>query len=331
MSNRNDYARRALANAVRNARLARIGSMPRELRGPPDAAELHAFYGRDRVILEPHIDQDEVFDDQFERRAHEIQRVPGSDNVVSVVPAKQGPWSGNNQLGITRAFSANVENEQTILRLDEWGFPEVWTLTLGINDYSLARNPDPIGFAVTARIDFGAGGAMQTVEIDWLNGTSIPLNMNALNVVAEYTTGSGEGSTSIPDDLRLTATLGKGHMSLSEPIRTVVPTEGATSVEIPKFAKSVFGCNTLGLPGSTPFSYYSSGKYVQFTQGPSAGAIISTTYLTSQFVSSIDFANQLVGGPQWIPVPPFARFLSFLDAAGAPTVLGGVYHFRIGV
>lgn len=298
-----------------------------------DELQFYHNLGEDsEVVLEPGYNQDEFFDDQFERRAHEIQRTPSAVNAVNVIPSKTGPWTANNQLGIERHFEPDVNNRQTILKLDEWGFPEVWTLCLGLNDFSLAPNPNPIAFEVTALIEFGSGGAMQQVEVDWLNGTAISLPMNAVNVVANYSTGSGEGATSIPDDLRLRATLARGRSHFARPTRTVRFVGSETSIPIPPFAKRVSIVPTFSLPGLTPFIFHSSGNYVRMTTGENSSAIVEGTYLTSQLVSFVDVTNELVGSPQWLPIPPFARFLGTTNALGVPALIGASFaQFEIGI
>ena len=55
---------------------------------------IHELGENARVILEPGYNQDEVFDDQFERRAHEKVQTPGAAGGIAIIPAKQGPWSG---------------------------------------------------------------------------------------------------------------------------------------------------------------------------------------------------------------------------------------------
>lgn len=284
------------------------------------------------VRLEPGYNQDEIFDDQFERRSREIQRTPSASNAVNVIPSKQGPWSGNNQLGIERAFAPDADNRQTILKLDEWGFPEMWTLCLGLNDFSHIQDPFPIAFEVTALLEFGSGGVVQQVEVDWLNGTCITLPMNALNVVASYSQGTGEGTTSIPADLRLRATLVRGRSHFARPTRTVRFVQGQTSCRIPPFAKNAFMAPNLSLPGLTPFSFYSSGNYAELSALENGASVISAPFLTSQFVSSIDVTHSLVGSPQTVPIPPFARFLNTRNAAGAYADIRPAFaQFEIGI
>ena len=171
----------------------------------------------DAARVEPGINQDEVFDDQFERRSHEIQRTPGSDDAISIVPSKRGPWTGNNQLGIERGFAPDANNRQSILKLDEWGFPEVWTLCLGLTyDAELYGSGGGItgAFGILAQVEFGTGGVIQIVEVDWCQGVSIPLPMNALNVIASYSAVPTElGLPALPDDLRLRANIVRGTLA----------------------------------------------------------------------------------------------------------------------
>ncbi len=300
-----------------------------------DGEKFFAHLGEESdVLLEPGINQDEFFDDTFERRAHEIQRTPPASSAVSVISAKQGPWSGNNNLGIERHFSPDVNNLQTILKMPEWGFPEVWTICLGLNDFSFIPNPNPIGFEVTALIEFGIGGAMQEVEVDWLNGTAISLPMNAVNIVARYTFLEDQDfSTSAPDDLRLRATICRGRSHFARPTRTISIGEGVTSINIPKFAKNVFVAPRIELPGLTAYGFYSSGKLVELSAIANQSALTCMQAQTSQFVSYLDTGLELVGSPQKIPVPPTARFLNFKNASNVSEANDGAAfaQFEIGL
>jgi hypothetical protein len=305
-------SRYLLQQALRGRQRPSIGGEDDRL--PADQEAFYEHLGSEDVVrLEPDMDQDEVFDDQFERRAHELQRTPGQDRTVSTVPNKKGPWSGNNNLGIERAFSPDANNRQTILKLPEWGFPEIWTLCLGMNDYSL--EPSQVAFSVTAELEFGCGGVIQTVSVDWLQGMSVSLPMNALNVIASYRTGSGEAGTNIPSDLRLRASLVRGRMARAVPTLTYLfgPSPQETEVEIPKFAQYATIIPRFSLPGQTPFQFYSSGGYAEFGVGPGL-----TAYSFSQFTEYIDLVNEFVGCPRKVPIQPFQRIITMLDAAGVP-------------
>lgn len=306
--------------------------VPPEMRS--DTAQFYQHLGAEAdVNLEPGYNQDEFFDDQFERRAHEIQRTPPAASAVSVISPKQGPWTGNNNLGIERYFDPDANNQQTILKMPEWGFPEMWTICLGMNDFSFLPNPDPIGFEVTALIQFGIGGAMQEVEVDWLNGSAISLPMNAVNVVARYTfQESNEFSSSAPIDLRLRCTICRGRSHFARPTRSIAIGEGVTSIPIPKFAKNVFVAPIVSAPAQNPFTFYSQDAYVELSAGENSLLLTPLQLQVSQFVSFVDFTNQRVGSPQKIPIPPTARFLNFTDSVGAPASIGARFaQFEIGI
>lgn len=124
--------------------------------------------------------------DQFERRAAELAR-EGKLGHPAQAPVgnepRTGSWTGSNQLGNELPFEPDANNRQTILKLDEWGYPEIWTVSLGIKGFPQGTF-DRIG--IRAIIEYGAGGITQTVVIDWRNGSRISLPMNAVNVIAEF-------------------------------------------------------------------------------------------------------------------------------------------------
>lgn len=105
----------------------------------------------------------------------------GIPQVAPVIP-RNGMWSGYNQLGYQAKYGPDQRGTQTILKLDEWGPPEVWTISLFLKSEFL----DSDGFNVQARINFGAGGSTQVMLIDWINGAQISLPMNAVNVEAIF-------------------------------------------------------------------------------------------------------------------------------------------------
>jgi hypothetical protein len=290
------------------------------------------------LILEPGIDQDEVFDSQFERRAHEIQRTPGAADAIPVIPAKRGPWTGNNQLGIQRKFAPDNNNRQTILKLDEWGFPETWTLALGLDFDHTQWNPQgglTASFDVTAVIDFGVGGVIQQVEIDWVNGTAIVLPMNALNVVAQYNldvANEAFGDSQPPLDLKLRASLGRGVLTQTQPTRTyrlATDDDGEAAVDLPPFARFL----TL-LPTNTDengvFNFFNQPGTIVFDTGtvltPGLGRV---TYTWKQFVEYLSLAESTCGRPVKVPVPTGARSVAFSGDPGGPVDF--FVQFEIGV
>jgi hypothetical protein len=292
------------------------------------------------------------FDDQFEMRSRELQAAPPGMKTVNLFPSKQGPWSGNNQLGIQQLFSPDANNRQTILKLDEWGMPELWTLCLGlsfdINNWQPA-DPRSANFDITAIIQFGIGGVVQEVEIDWNNGTCITLPMNALNVIAQYNfspdEGEGGAASEPPTDLLLRASLAHGSLTQAKPTRThliaidAYPGFGfpqafdippfATAVKIIPLTSSAFPDDLNAYPfySQTGFIAFSTGV-AHLTEGPIDWARFLTFYNLNQLVSSINFAESTCGAPVYIDIPTGARSIAFFNE-----VLGGNFalQYLIGV
>lgn len=130
------------------------------------------------------------------------------------LPCSPGHWSGGErpnypQLGEEQAFAPDANSRQTILKADELGPPEVYTITLGIF-YSEQDWPGTgRAFEVEAEINFGAGGATQVVKIDWVQGAQISLPMSAVNVVATCNIDA-VAAPQPPADLRPSLMLGRG-------------------------------------------------------------------------------------------------------------------------
>src|SRR5258708_4708280 len=136
---------------------------------------------------------------------------PGPAGIVPVAPIvpRIGWWSDYPQFGEEQAFAPDAQNRQQILKADELGPPEVYTLTLGISYTEQDWPGEARAFEVEAEINFGAGGATQVVRIDWVQGAQISLPMNAVNVVATYNIDA-LAAPQPPADLRLSVMLGKG-------------------------------------------------------------------------------------------------------------------------
>ena len=88
----------------------------------------------------------------------------GVPPVAPVIPSS-GWWTGNNQLGNEVAFAPDANNRQTILKLEEWGPPEVWTVSLFLTHEIAAFN----AFDVTAELDFGAAAPRRSSK--WTGAT----------------------------------------------------------------------------------------------------------------------------------------------------------------
>lgn len=255
-----------------------------------DSIDFYERLGSDAdVVLEPGYNQDEIFDDQFARRATEINRNPVSSSAVAVIPARQGPWSSNNSFGIQRDFSPNERNEQTILRLPEWDAPQVWSLMLGLT-FSERGGED---FAIGARIEPGAGGFIENFEMDWQAGAAITVIANTLNVVGLY-----EDVVQVPTDLRLSVLVGKRPLAGAAPQRTrnLAVVAGTTEVvSIPRYAKRLNVMQRSTPPGDA----FASTTDYRFLSGASAGTTIAR------------FTGDQIATPYFnsIPIPGGAKSL----------------------
>src|SRR6266700_163117 len=130
-----------------------------------------------------------VGEDDMSRRNLEnapvVHGPAGVPAVATVIPSN-GSWTGNNQLGALVDFAPDSNARQTILKLDEWGPPEEWTISLFLRD----QQQEFSALGIQAEINFGVGGGTQTVFVDWANGVEITKTMNAVNVIAQYSTNT---------------------------------------------------------------------------------------------------------------------------------------------
>lgn len=208
-----------------------------------------------------------------------MQRIPsvapvGPDGIppVAAIVPRTGWWSDYPQFGEEQAFAPDAQNRQTILKADELGPPEVYTLTLGIS-YSEQNWPGSgRAFEVEAEINFGAGGATQVVRIDWVQGAQISLPMNAVNVVATYNIDA-LGAPRPPDDLRLSVMLGRGpalgKAQWTDPTPfSLVPAAQTMPRRIAAFASRirVLASNPAGAD-----LIYTAGNFLVFLGGPLTG------------------------------------------------------------
>lgn len=229
---------------------------------------------------------------------------------TGIIVPRNGGWSGDNQLGYQAKYAPDARGTQTILKLDEWGPPEIWTVSL----YLLQKFQTFNGFAIKARLNFGAGGSTQIVEMDWLNGSQISLPMNALNVMALFddvdvaTEGAG---------LTLGVQISRGPRGGdSYPTNTVAEFIEANNTAHPTFA-GIFG-DVYALPAFAKnvvlmpcdqvsfATFYTADTRMTLLSGNTAG-IITT--------ASID-GTRAVGGLLRLPVSGQARFINVRYAGG---------------
>ena len=251
--------------------------------------------------------------------------VPEPSVSVFVQPPLHGPWSNSNNFGAEVAFSPDGENRQRIIKLPEWGDPVVWTVSLGI-EYTEENWPAAEalrGFEVVGEVSYGVGGATQTIEVDWIQGTTFSVPMNAVSVDAAYIFPFGEAAApgQQPLDLRLSVLLARGGSSTGmAPTKVAKLLNGSlqssfrnnqranSPARIPKFGKRLFLQSAVE---PTRFSELVSGNnYLLFFSSPdvaASAALVGTTRITSSVLHD------------GVPVPPFAKYATVENAGGGIT------------
>ncbi len=272
-----------------------------------------------------------MVDDFTARASRQRARAHPSLPMMQPVPLRDHPmWQGNSELGQEVPFAPDDNNRQTVLKMETWGPPEIWTVSLGlaVPEEDLTNN----GWDTTALIQFGGGGNVQQVEIDWLNGASISLPANAITVNARYDFTISEGGDGPPNSLRLQAMVARNNLSAALPTRTIRARENETAFRIPPYAKNVSLIPFVSFPGITPYGLYSSGNYLLLMTTSSS---VAAAFEISQFVSYLDAVNNVVGAPMKIQLPSFIRYVAIGDLTATPIDASGIgvygFQFDIGV
>lgn len=174
----------------------------------------------------------------------------GASHVVTI-ESQKGYWSGNNQFGNLALIEPDDNDQQTILKLDEMGFPRLWTVSLGIAigaDLETWRLSGD-GYSVQAIINFGSGGSTQQIICDWINGTQLSLVTNSLNIIARY-----ENLDPLEvENTRLSVQVGHGARSgRTAPVVTIAQNEEFSPTEDNFYAIPPFVNRVKFLPASTP-------------------------------------------------------------------------------
>jgi len=222
----------------------------------------------------------------------------GIPQVVSTIP-REGLWSGYNQLGYEAKYGPDRRQTQTILKLDEWGAPEVWTISLFLKNTFADYN----GFSIKARINFGAGGSTQVYECDWLNGTQISLPLNAVNVEAIF-----EGVDILTEGAGLSVgvQLSRGTRGGNEPpIYTITEAESIGAIsntrwDIPAFAKRL-----VVIPTTSQQFLYDATTIFFTSSGPGVGAFSTGTVL----------GNRSDSGALYLPVTANSRLVGLANTS----------------
>jgi hypothetical protein len=235
----------------------------------------------------------------------------GAAGIVPVAPIvpRNGWWSNYPQFGEEQSFAPDAHNRQQILKADELGPPEVYTLTLGIS-YTEQNWPGAgRAFEVEAEINFGAGGATQVVRVDWVQGAQISLPMNAVNVIATYNIDA-LAAPQPPSDLRLSAMLGKGpalgKSQWTDPTPFSLVASGETSpLRIPAFASRihVLAANSAGADLN-----FTAGNFLIFLGGPLTGDRQIASVRLDQYLNAIG---------EGIVIPGQAKYTTIFNLFGS--------------
>lgn len=244
----------------------------------------------------------------------------GMPPVATIVP-RQGWWSNYPQLGEEQAFAPDANNRQLILKADELGPPEVYTITLGIAYSEQEWAGTARAFGVEAELNFGAGGATQVVKIDWVQGTQISLPMNTVSVVATYNLGDPEAPPP-PEDLRLSVLLGRGPaLGLShwtDPALFHLVALGQTSPRrIPAFASRL---NVLAATPASADLLFTSGNFLIFQGGPT---------VEDQQIASVRLDQYLNAIGEGVAIPGPAKYASIFNVSGSVVDAIARYQYRI--
>lgn len=249
-------------------------------------------------------------------------------------------WSGNNEIGRESPFAPDANNRQMVLKMAEWGEPRNWTVSLGMQ-YDRNLTPSTV-FSVAAEIQFGIGGTVQTVEIDWLQGAAITVPANSIVINALYPFNAQfPANTTVPDDLILRASLSRHPIANACPTRSnrqTFPTSVDTIVDvIPPFAKNL-QIALGGISGAVDLFAFYTNTLISFRYESSSTfvAVPAALYQGTQLLSFIDFTNELLGAPLSIPIPEGARSVALVWAPGGvpaapPALFAAQFRYEIGL
>lgn len=217
---------------------------------------------------------------------------------------KEGIWTGNNCLGIRTTYNYAVQDRpQSIIKLPEWGFPEPWSVTLGVH-YPASDVATPENFALVGYIETGVGGGMQEFQVDWKNGVTFSRVMNTLNLyVLAETIYPSLGPFNLPPRLQLSAMVARGTCvsNATRTLRGTLDTNG--EYDIPSFATKV----TIIGRTMTDAVLFGVGKYIEFWS--KKGSVIG-----GSLIGRCDM--EIIRNTAGYPIPEGARRIRFTGYAG---------------
>jgi hypothetical protein len=235
------------------------------------------------------------------RIAQAAREAAAADSVqqVQIAYPRTGDWSGKNQLGVEIPYDPNAVTPQTILKLDEWGFPEVWTVSLGVrfNDELVAGQ----AFDAVALVSIGSGGINQEFECDFVDGTMFSAPMNAINVRCVLNSLQAFSLIPAPNGVKVSVMLSRGDKARSRATFTrflSVPagstsSAGFPNIRIPAFSKSV---SILPLADGDIVNTYGPNFKMQFFANSLATAPVASV------------SGSFLGPGVKIPIPALARY-----------------------
>jgi hypothetical protein len=241
---------------------------------------------------------------------------PEPTHSVFVQPTPHGIWTDNNNFGFSIPFGPQRSNRERIINLPEWGEPTVWTVSLGIDFSENAWPGTERGFEIIAEVAYGVGGATETVEVDWLAGTTFSVPMNAISINAFWACPDTASAASPPDDVKLRVLLARGNrggglppskfapLLDGEPYVTLVDDAIAEPfARIPKFSKRLF---PAPLNGDDLTGLLGSNNFIRFFSAPDTATAVATGAFP------ID-APLLRSG---VVVPAFSKYVTIENVGG---------------
>lgn len=238
---------------------------------------------------------------------------------------RKGPWTGKNQLGVELPFQIDANRMQTIFKMDEWGFPEVWTTSLSVNVPELVQGQ---AFDVEGEISFGSGGIVQTFEIDLVDGTIFSLPMNAINVRARWSDLAAFQGILPPDNVRISCLVSRGGLQHSRATKTLFVGDVAAGTA----AQNNFPLllTPPGLPTYFQIPVFSKSVAITPSTLANAGVLYNATtelwFLANDNVAVPALIQSIPGnflGPAVrVPIPANARYWTVKVGGATPLVAG---------
>lgn len=266
-----------------------------------------------------------IYDMRVEAEAIQAERRDHGVPTVQLTHPRKGVWSGKNQLGVELPFQLDANRMQTIFKMDEWGFPEVWTVSLSVTVPELVQGQF---FDVEAEVNFGAGGIVQTFELDLVDGTIFSIPMNAINVRARWSDLATIQGVLPPDNVRISALVSRGGQRHARATKTsffgaiaagdtfknnfpliAMPPGPPIYIPIPAFAKSA--TVTPSTAANAALIYAATCElWFMANDNTAVPSIIQT------------IPGNFLGPTVRVPIPANARFWTIKNGAGAPMTAG---------